>query len=157
MTFKAMFFQKWGTFSNETMVCVGVTKTEILAFMKRGWVKPDLIEAFSRKRGPTEDKCAFVWTPPGTGATVLWMNGFDNDFEDMCTIVHETNHLVYDISRDKGFRDEPEIQAYQQEYLFRNIIAELQKRQKKFKSLRSKIQRSKREHEKRKSTGRPRP
>jgi hypothetical protein len=143
-TFKTVFLQKWGTFSNETMVCVGVTKSEILADMKRLKVKPELIEAFTRKVGGMESKAAFVWTPPGTGATLLWMDSWSNVAEDMCTLVHETNHLIYDISRDKGFRDEPEIQAYQQEYLFRGIIAELQKRRKKFLGVKSKS--SKRKH-----------
>ena len=64
--------------------------------------------------------------------TLLWMGGFANDDEDIFDLVHETNHLVFDIARDKGFRDEAEINAYQQEFLFKNILKELRKRYKKF-------------------------
>jgi hypothetical protein len=130
--FKTAFFQKWGTFTNETLVCVAMTKKEVLAFMKRRKVKPELIEKLDRKLVGIDGKTAFVWTPPDTGCTLLWMDSFSNESEDMCTLVHETNHLVYDIARDKGFQNEPEIQAYQQEYLFRHIVTELQNRWKKF-------------------------
>ena len=33
-TFNTIFLQDWGTFTNETLVCVAVTKKEILQFMK---------------------------------------------------------------------------------------------------------------------------
>jgi hypothetical protein len=141
-TFKTIFFQKWGTFSNETMICIAMQRPEIISFMKRAKVKKELIEKFE-KIGPKPGAAAFVWTPPGTGCTLLWMGGFANDDEDIFDLVHETNHLVFDIARDKGFRDEAEINAYQQEFLFKNILKELRKRYKKF---RGKIQRSKRQH-----------
>lgn len=135
--FKAIFIQSWGTFTNETLVCVGVTKLEILKYMKRAKVKPELIKRFEDK-AHNDKAAAFVWTPPNTGCTLLWMGGFCGDDEDIFDIVHETNHLIYDISRDKGFRDEPEIQAYQQEFLFSHILKELRKRYKKFKGVKSK-------------------
>ncbi|MGA2886348.1 MAG: hypothetical protein ABSE80_14600 [Halobacteriota archaeon] len=130
--FNAIFFQSWGTFTNETLICVAVTKKEILCFMKRNGVKPDLIERFERKADPSSTAAAFTWTPPGFGVTILWMNSWVGDDEDLNTLVHETNHLLYDISRDKGFTNEPEVQAYQQEYLFKNIRKELERRRKKF-------------------------
>jgi hypothetical protein len=129
--FKTMFFQKWGTFANETLVCVGVTKKEIRRFMVAKNCKPELIEKFDRGLN-TDGKFAFVWTPPNSGATLLWLGGWIGDAEDMDTLVHETNHLIYDISRDKGFQNEPEIQAYQQAYLFSHIWKELKNRRKKF-------------------------
>ena len=55
-------------------------------------------------------------------AVVEWVVG---DPDDLDTLVHETNHLVYDIARDKGFQNEPEILAYQQAYLFSGILEKL--------------------------------
>jgi hypothetical protein len=130
--FHTMFFQSWGTFTNETLVAVGVTKKELITFLKRRKAKPELIERLDHKLVIPPGSTAFVWTSPDTGCTLLWMDSFNNVYEDMCTLVHETNHLVYDIARDKGFQNEPEVQAYQQEYLFRHIVAELQDRWKKF-------------------------
>lgn len=123
--FKILFFQDWGTFSNETLVCVGASKQEILAYMKANRFKIELIEKFERKTGPKESSEAFTWSPEGTGCTLLWIRYWNGDADDLDTLVHETNHLVYDIARDKGFRDEPEIQAYQQAYLFSGILKTL--------------------------------
>jgi len=153
-TFKAMFFQTWGTFSNETMICVGVTKAEVKAFMKRVNVQKELLDKFSTMVS-VSGKSAFVWTPPGTGCTLLWMGSFTGSDDDILNLVHETNHLVYDIARDKGFRDEPEINAYQQEFLFKNILQELRKRRKKFKE--SNLNAARGNNAKRRTTGRPRP
>lgn len=41
------------------------------------------------------------------------------------TLVHETNHMVYDIARHHGFLDECEAQAYLQESLFRELRTRL--------------------------------
>jgi hypothetical protein len=130
--FKTIFIQDWGTFTNETLVCVGSSKQEILAFMKANSVKVELIEKFERKPEPKGSSEAFTWSPEGTGCTLLWFRHWSGDPDDLDTLVHETNHLIYDISRDKGFRDEPEIQAYQQAYLFTGILKELTERHTKF-------------------------
>jgi hypothetical protein len=129
------------------MVCVGVTKTEVLKYLRKVNARPDLIKKLEDKRFDTEDKAAFVWTPSNTGCTLLWMSEFLGNDEDMFTLVHETNHLLYDISRDKGFQNEAEINAYQQEYLFKQIWTELKKRKKKF-GIKSSTK--KRQYEKRK-------
>ena len=123
--FKILFFQDWGTFSNETLVCVGASKQEILTFMKANAVKPELIKLFEHKREPKDTSSAFVWTPDDSGCTLLWIRDWTGSPDDLDTLVHETNHLVYEISRDKGFKDEPEIQAYQQAYLFSGILETL--------------------------------
>ena len=140
--FKATFFQDWGTFSNETLVCVGVDKPEILRYMKLSGVKPDLIAAFTRKvDSPTAS--AFVWTPPMTGCTLLWLKRWTGNADDLDDLVHETNHLIYDIARDKGFQNEPEIQAYQQGYLFSGILKTLTERRAKFNGVKSKSKKRK--------------
>jgi len=140
--FNAIFIQDWGTFSNGTLVCVGVTKVDVIRYMKQTRIKPELISRFENK-SEREDPCPYVWTPSDTGCTLLWLPSWRGDFEDLDTLVHETNHLVYDISRDKGFEDEPEIQAYQQAYLFSGILEKLTIRRKRFnvKALKSKTKR----------------
>jgi hypothetical protein len=133
--FSAIFVQDWGTFSNETLVCVNRDKAQILRYMKQTRIKPELIDLFEAKS--ETDAAAFVWTPARTGCTMLWLRGWTGDAEDLDTLVHETNHLVYDISRDKGFKDEAEIQAYQQAYLFSGILEKLTVRRKRFNAIKS--------------------
>jgi len=139
--FNAIFIQDWGTFSNETLVCVNVDKAQILRYMRQTHIKPELIDLFETK--PETDAVAYVWTPRGTGCTMLWLQGWTGNPEDLDTLVHETNHLVYDISRDKGFKDESEIQAYQQAYLFSGILEKLTVRRNQFKSVKSKTKKVK--------------
>ena len=134
--FNTIFIQDWGTFSNETLVCVNRDKAQILRYMRQTRIKPELIELFEAKS--ETDAAAFVWTPRGTGCTLLWLREWAGDPEDLDTLVHETNHLVYDISRDKGFKDEAEIQAYQQAYLFSGILEKLTVRRKRFNVVKSK-------------------
>ena len=134
--FNTIFIQDWGTFSNETLVCVNRDKAQILRYMRQTRIKPELIELFEAKS--ETDSTAFVWMPSDTGCTLLWLREWAGDPEDLDTLVHETNHLVYDISRDKGFKDEAEIQAYQQAYLFSGILEKLTVRRKRFNVVKSK-------------------
>ena len=134
--FNTIFIQEWGTFSTETLVCVNRDKAQILRYMRQTRIKPELIELFEAKS--ETDSTAFVWMPARTGCTLLWLREWAGDPEDLDTLVHETNHLVYDISRDKGFKDEAEIQAYQQAYLFSGILEKLTVRRKRFNVVKSK-------------------
>jgi len=122
---KFSYLQDWGTFTNETFVVVGMTQKEILADMRRRKFKKDAIEAFSRQNKPNGDETAFVWVRKGM--TLLWLNGWRIDLEHYSTVVHETNHLIWEITRDKGMVEEAEMQAYQQEYLFLAIVTRLNK------------------------------
>jgi len=133
--FNTIFIQDWGTFSNETLVCVNRDRAQILRYMRQTRIKPELIDLFEAKS--ETDAAAFVWTPSGTGCTLLWLREWAGDPDDLDTLVHETNHLVYDISRDKGFKDEAEIQAYQQAYLFSGILEKLTVRRKRFNAIKA--------------------
>ena len=122
------FLQRWGSYSNETLVIVGATKGEIIAFMKRLDVKEEIIARFERN-GPTDDdadQLAYVWNPPGTGVTLLYFKDWVNDWDHWDTLLHETNHLIHHVLvKSKGMHEEPEAQAYQQEFLFRTIRRKL--------------------------------
>jgi hypothetical protein len=133
--FNTIFIQDWGTFSNETLVCVNRDKAQILRYMRQTRVKPELIERFEAK--PESDAEAFVWSPSDMGCTMLWLREWAGDLEDLNTLVHETNHLVFDISRDKGFKEEAEIQAYQQAYLFSGVLEKLTARRKQFNAVKA--------------------
>lgn len=62
--------------------------------------------------------CAFVATDNQNKplAIIFYREHFDNG-----VLVHETNHLVYYLSRYYGFSEETEFQAYLQEHIFNDI------------------------------------
>ena len=62
--------------------------------------------------------CAFVATDNQNKplAIIFYREHFDNG-----VLVHETNHLIYYLSRYYGFSEETEFQAYLQEHIFNDI------------------------------------
>jgi len=62
--------------------------------------------------------CAFVATDNSDKplAIIFYREHFDNG-----VLVHETNHLIYYLSRYYGFSEETEFQAYLQEHIFNDI------------------------------------
>lgn len=119
------FLQDWGTFRNETFVVVGMGRLEILLAMKRQNFRDDAIKAFENEFRPRDNDPAdaFIWTYEGV--SLLWFRDWKIDLEHYGNLVHETNHLVFEMSRDGGYRDELEANAYQQQYLWLNIIRKM--------------------------------
>lgn len=116
------YIQDWGSYSNETIVVVGMDHKEILAGMLKMGVKPDIMRAYDKL--DNYDYYGFEWEYDG--CTVLWLREWRYDADHLDTLVHETNHLVYDILvKSKGMGKEMEAQAYQQAYLFTNILKRL--------------------------------
>ncbi len=62
--------------------------------------------------------CAYVATDNQDKplAIIFYREHFDNG-----VLVHETNHLIYYLSRYYGFSEETEFQAYLQEHIFNDI------------------------------------
>ena len=100
---------------------LGSSKPEILRYMRANRVKPDLI-AVAREVKSDTGALRIRLDAHGDRMYLLWLSGWIGDPDDLDTLVHETNHLVYDIARDKGFQNEPEILAYQQGYLVSGIL-----------------------------------
>lgn len=124
---KFCFLQDWGTYSNQTFVVVGMTLKEIIAAMRRRNFKKSAILSFEKGGRPKsdEDAAAFVWVDGGM--SLLWFPEWKLDITHYSDLVHETNHLVFEIARDKGMSEEAEAQAYLQEYLWNSLIYRLNK------------------------------
>jgi hypothetical protein len=116
------FIQDWGTLPNETLVVVGLTYERIVEEMKSNDFHEDVIKAFSKAK-PRSGANAWCWFEEGR--SLLWIEDWRTDLDHLTTLVHETNHLVFQVARDKGAEEEMEFQAYQQEYLFENIVKKL--------------------------------
>ena len=120
------YIQDWGTYTNETMVVVGLSHKEILAALKRLKAAPYVIEQYDTDTADHDYSggYGFVWN--AGGRTLLWLEDWKYDAEHLKTLVHETNHLIYLVLvKNKGFEKEMEAQAYQQQYLFSAILKRL--------------------------------
>jgi hypothetical protein len=125
---KFVYFQDWGSYSNETLVVVGMTCKETLSYIKRNDLQfsegfPNKLENFfeSEKGAGCAGACVF-----DQGRSLLYFPRWYNCWDNWETLLHECYHLVYRICmKNKGMENEDEAIAYQLEYLFRNIRLKL--------------------------------
>jgi hypothetical protein len=125
---KFAYCQDWGTYSNETLVTVGMNCTEMLAYIKRNRFQfsetfPAKLKSFfdDEKGKSCAGACIF-----DDGRSILYFPSWYNCWDNWETLLHECYHLVFRICmRNKGMGDEDEAIAYQLEYLFRNIRLKL--------------------------------
>lgn len=121
MKTKKIFVQNWGTYQNDTLVCIGVTFEEICKYChKKLFIAPNpeiektIKEGYPAQTYVNEDH-----------SSILWMRKFKNNWQSFEILLHEIHHLVYNIFGLKGMEKEKEAQAYQFEYLFHNIRRKL--------------------------------
>lgn len=122
---KFAFMQDWGTYSNQTLVVVGMNKKEIVKHLKKIKAPKDAIASFLVVEESHFHEAAFVWS--NFGRTVLWLPSWQHTAKNEETLVHEVHHLIFDVMNSKGMADEPEALAYQMEFLFKNIRKNLWK------------------------------
>ena len=125
---KFFFIQDWGTFSNETLVCVGMTHNEIVGVLRQIKAKIEIARSFIQDHDKFENFSGLdrVWYDRGLGATILSLKDWSNDWKHWDCLVHESTHLVHEIlGHQKNMMDEDEARAYQIEYLFREIRRKL--------------------------------
>lgn len=130
---KQYFIQDWGTYSNQTLVVVGMKHEEIVSLMKRLKFDKEGITNFDTesKKEDEADK-AFAYTCKGfmwfddQGRSVLWFREWTNDWDHYDTLLHEIYHGVHHLMHlNKKMVKEEEACAYQMEYLFRSIRRKL--------------------------------
>lgn len=129
---KGAFYQGWGTYTNETVVAVNMTHDEITTWLKHNEARKGIISEWEKGKEENEkllykEFSGMVWMDDTTGATVLWMKEWKNEWKCFEVFVHELRHLVDGVFRSSKMLDEPEACAYQTEFLFREIRKKLQK------------------------------
>ena len=125
-----IFTQDYGTYSDEILVVSGITdKKKVFAYLKKihalvpfsKWILTDWDEFQEKLK---KNKGLFCWNTEVSG-TVLFLQQCGDAWDFWTTLLHETNHIVFQIAHRKGMKDEMEAQAYLQEYLFNSIRRKL--------------------------------
>lgn len=123
--FNLGFVQEWGTYPNQTLVCVGLTVDELIAAAKKYKSNKNFMDWILKQKEMLADKMIgskgfFAYSPHCQ--SILWIKEWEDNWENMETLIHETFHAVYDmLGVNKGMTTESEALAYQQEYLFKQI------------------------------------
>ena len=125
-----IFTQDYGTYSDEILVISGITdKKKVFAYLKKihalvpfaKWILTDWDEFQEKLK---KNKGLFCWNNEVSG-TVLFLHQCGDAWDFWNTLLHETNHIVFQIAKRKGFETEMEAQAYLQEFLFTSIRRKL--------------------------------
>jgi hypothetical protein len=123
-----IYVQDWGTYNLDTLVCIGTTHEQTKNWIDKNAGK-GFREAFykgvdSHKEILEGGASGFVWYEDGY--TILWLNDWVNKWHYHDTLMHECLHLIqFGLIEARGFEGENEAQAYQLEYLVRNIRTNL--------------------------------
>jgi hypothetical protein len=118
---KYYFIQNWGTYSNQTLVIVGYDYKETVKILKRYKQAEPFINIM------TEDKLENDFVLTKDGKTLLYLRYFEDAWDWYEVLMHEIHHLVhFVIAEQRQMADEPDAQAYQFEYLFKNIRRKIQ-------------------------------
>lgn len=122
---KFKFIQDWGSYQNDTLVYVGYGKEEIKKDLQKYQDSATVISNLE-----TVDFDGFRGLVITDRAkTLLVLSKWDGGWEYLEVLIHEIHHLVYMVMvKNKMMEDEMEAQAYQQEYMFRQIRQKLNKK-----------------------------
>lgn len=130
---KGSFIQDWGTYGDETFVCVGLTKKEILQHAKKLELKKDYIAWLSYKLDELDESStrpyddAFCLIRDDEPYTFLWMGEYNDNWDYWGLLIHECCHLIHArIMRHRQMWSEDEAIAYQMEYMFQSIRRKIQ-------------------------------
>lgn len=131
---KFAYIQNWGTYSNETVVAIGMSHKDILEYLKRIKAKKEVIENFENAHYGFSERVeqgvgGIAHIDYQTGTTIIMFPIWENNWKWWDSLLHEITHLVHAIlGKNKNMMDEDEARAYQTEYLFREIRRKLWKK-----------------------------
>lgn len=123
---KISFIQGWGTYTNQTFVCVGMTFQEVIRQNKRLHADKWFTDFITERKATFEGELRAM--PKGflmyheSGASLLWLKTWKDDWEHYETLIHELHHAVhFMLGKLRLMNDEAEALAYQQEWMFRQL------------------------------------
>lgn len=123
---KFAYIQDWGTYGNDTIVAIGMTIPEIVAFLKRK--KQGTEEQYKELLDNEENLIGKMKRTQGfcavneDGTSIIWFPDWEDDWHHYEVLLHEICHAVHNIlGKYRNMMDEDESRAYQTEYLFHNI------------------------------------
>lgn len=127
---KFCYVQGWGTYKNDTLVCIGMSKPEIILALKRLGDAHLVIPMANEFKEKFKDRSRNNgWVFLHDGKTIMGLKPFEDTWTYWETLLHEVAHLVHNVlGKDRCMMDEDEARAYQQEFLFREIRRKLQNR-----------------------------
>jgi hypothetical protein len=98
---------------------VGTSQDELKGWMNKNGIHKEFIEQFEALEWEDGSK-GKAWEEDGR--SILWLRHWRENWDDYETLMHETLHLIqFILMEGKSMSKEWEAQAYQQEFLFREI------------------------------------
>lgn len=114
------FLIKIPPWERRLLVVVTKDRQNVLNLVKKYKLGRDLRNQIFRDPVSIGDGGA-TYTDKVHGRFIIWFPEWKNSWDDIDTLVHETNHLVKFLMKFVGATNETEASAYTQEFLFRTI------------------------------------
>ena len=119
---KILFNIDCGIFLNNILVSVGNEHKDIYKYIKRvnsGWFLKAFKEDEELFNKCKNNNLAFILlSKEYKGIIILHLNEYKDNFESIKTLCHEIHHIVWEVSKMKGFTEEYEAKAY----LFEDLL-----------------------------------
>jgi len=130
--FKHFFVQTIEPYKDDIVVVVGMDADEFHKAMKRNKLFPEAQKELSEIVNNSKElfdggnNGVVLSNRGGTKARVLWLKKWNNTWDCIDNLVHETNHAIhFSLVDGRDMGDEMEALAYAQEYIFSHIRHEL--------------------------------
>lgn len=114
---KFRFFLNWGTYQSETIVYIAYTRKELEKDLKKFKKASKILENLESEEDDLYDSQGFCATE-GT-RSLVWVKEYKDSWLFWDVFIHEINHAVHDVFKERGMLEEKEAFAYQQEHLIR--------------------------------------
>ena len=127
---KFAYIQNWGTYSNQTIVSVGMNHSDMVAYLRKIKAKILILNNFLNNQSVIriiEEKVdGLVHKDYQSGVSILMFPNWKNDWKHWDCLIHEVSHLIFFVlGEQKNMANEDEARAYQTEFLFREIRRKL--------------------------------
>jgi len=130
---KKAYLQDWGTYSNQTVVSVGMNFQDMLNYLHKIKSKFSIAENFVKNKENIDLRLGdqvggLAHIDHQNSTSIIMFLTWKNDWPNWDSLNHEIAHVVHGIlGKDKNMMDEDEARAYQHEYLFKEIRRKLWK------------------------------
>ena len=120
-----IWIQDWGTYGEQTLICVGANKKEIVAHLKKTCPKSQFLYCISKffeiPKGC--DGCFWTHYNPKYRGSILWLKKLEYTPESISVLSHEVCHAIRRLLiEERNMHNEVEAQCYQTEFLIKNIL-----------------------------------
>src|SRR3990167_6645082 len=113
---KFVYIQDWGTYSNQTIVSIGMNHADMAVYLRKIKAKFSIAKIFleneSTIKALAEKSDGLVHKDYKNGISILMFPNWKNDWKHWDCLIHEVSHLIFFVlGEQKNMANEDEARA----------------------------------------------